>query len=108
MAKKQSNYLQRLALAQQNRDMTVRNHQRTFTLDIVTIALGRCGMNPDDLAHFRDVYMETERDYIDEINQDYYANGDKMLCYAKDRIDRALKEYVSEEMFVEYEKRYGA
>ncbi len=104
---KQSGYLKRLEMATQQHDMKVRNHQRTFVLDIVTITLGKIGMNPDDLERFRDEYMRTEQEYCDEINEDFYGNGDKKLSYAKDRIDRAIQQYVTADMFVPYEKRYG-
>lgn len=104
---KQSGYVKRQTIALQAHDMAIRDHMRTLTLDIVTIALGQCGMNPEDLAHFRDVYMKTEQDYLDEIIADYNGNHDKSITYAKERIDRVLKEYVPEDMFVPYDKRYG-
>lgn len=107
MAKKTSGLIKRFNQAQFHRDMVVRDHYRVFVLDIVTITLGKLGMNPDDLEHFRDTYLETEADYCSEILQDFYDNHDKDLSYAKDRIDRAIKQYVSEDMFVPYDKRYG-
>ena len=103
---KQSDYLKRLAQAQALRDTQVRDHQRTFVLDIVTIALGRFGMSPDDLRRFRDIYIEAEKDYREEILEDFYNNGDKKISYAKDRIDRAIKEYVPEDMFLPFDQRY--
>jgi len=103
---KQSGYLQRLAKQQKERDDIVRDHMRTMILDIVTIALGRVGMNGDDIIHFRDIYMETEEEYMKELKEDFYDNCDKDFVYAKDKIDRALREVVPADMFVPYEERY--
>ena len=103
---KRSGYLQRLAAGQKQHDELVRDHMRTFVLDVVTITLGKLGMNHDDMRNFRDIYMETEMEYITEIRDDMYGNNDPHIYYARERIDRALKEVVPEDMFVPYDKRY--
>ena len=103
---KQSGYIQRLAVQQELRDTLVRDHMRTLVLDIVTITLGKLGMNHDDIIQFRQTYMETEGEYIEEVRDDFYGNKDKRITYAKERIDRAIKEVVPEEMFVPFDQRY--
>ena len=48
--------------------------------------------------------MKTEKEYSEEINTDYQS--DKHLDYAADKIDRVLKQYVPEEMFVPFDERH--
>ena len=105
MARK-SGFAVAMQAAWQVREMTVREHMRTFILDIVTIALGEMGLTKEQIGKFRDTYMEVEEQYCDEIRSDYYGNGDKMMVYAKDRIDRMIKQYVPEDMFLTWEQRY--
>ena len=103
---KQSGFIQRLSSAQYARDMMVRDHMRTLVLDVVTITLGKLGLPKEDVARFRDLYMETEAEFFDEIKDDFYGNHDKRIEYAKDRIDRAIKECVPDDMFMPFDKRY--
>ena len=79
---------------------------RTLVLDIVTITLGKCGVTKEDIRAFRDLYMETEGEYIDEVRADFYGNKDEHIAYAKERIDRAVKEVVPEDLFEPFDKRY--
>lgn len=103
---KNSGYLARVAAQQKARDEFMRDRMRTFVLDAVTIALGKFGLTQEQILQFRDIYMETESEFIDEIRDDCYGNNDEHITYAKDRIDRALREVVPEEMFRPYEQRY--
>ena len=104
---KQSGYLQRLAISQNLRDERTRDFMRTFILDVVTITLGEIGFSPADLEYFRDEYMKMEDDFMDEVLDDFYGNKDKNIWVAKDHIDSALRQYVSEDMFVPYDERYA-
>lgn len=81
---------------------------RMQTLDKVTIALGRMGFTPEQLKEFNDEYLKTEHDYCMEIINDASPDGnnDKDIWYAKQKIDDALREYVSPDMFVPYDERY--
>ena len=103
---KQSNYVKRNQIALKLHDAETRAIQRLMTLDVVTITLGKLGMNPDDLEQFRNAFMETEEEYITEIQSDYTDNHDRSITYAKDRIDRAMREYLPDEMFVPWDQRY--
>ena len=107
---KQSAYLKKLqqdyALAKTAWEHDVRMHNRIMTLDVVTITLGELGYSKDQIRDFRDKYMEIEEEYCQEILDDFHGNHDPKIVYAKDRIDRLLKEYVPEDMFVPFDKRY--
>lgn len=106
MAKK-SALLNRVQQTVRNAQYEARVHTRVWVLDIVTITLGQMGFTPEDLEHFRDEYMKTELDYAEEINLDYNENHDKRLDYAADKIDRVLKQYVSDDMFVPFDERHA-
>lgn len=107
---KPSNYLKRLQTEFSNAkfiwEHEVRMHNRIMTLDIVTITLGELGYSKEDIGRFRDKYMEVEEEYCSEIIDDFDGNHDPKIVYAKDRIDRVLKEYVPEDMFVPFDERY--
>lgn len=107
MSKKPSDYLKRIQLNIAQAQYEARVHTRVWVLDIVTITLGQMGFTPEDLEHFRDEYMKTELDYAEEINLDYRENHDKNLEYAADKIDRVLKQYVSDDMFVPFNERHA-
>lgn len=77
---------------------------RQQNMDIVTIALGRMGFTEDQFRKFREVFLETEKDFCTEAITD--GNADKSMEYAKDLIDRCIKQYVPKEMFVPYNQRY--
>ena len=96
---KSSGFIQRLSAAQYARDTLVRDHMRTLVLDIVTIALGKLGLSKEQVGRFRNLYIETEEEFIDEIRQDFYGNKDE-------HIDRAIREYVPEDMFLPFDQRY--
>lgn len=93
-------------------EFKARKFSRTFTMDIVTIALGRYGFTPEDLEKFRDIYIETEQDFCDEVLTDYYNTEAKYeerkkIDVAKHHIDETIKQYVPEEMFVPFDERYN-
>ena len=85
-------------------NLVARVHTRAWILDVVTITLGQMGFTPEDLKLFSEEYEKTEKEYSDEINTDY--KSDKHLDYAADKIDRVLKQYVPEEMFVPFDERH--
>ena len=96
-----------IAREQQRRaldNLITRVHTRAWILDVVTITLGQMGFTPEDLKLFCEEYMKTEQEYSEEINTDY--KSDKHLDYAADKIDRVLKQYVPEEMFVPFDERH--
>lgn len=104
MSKRNSAFLNAVNIAQKEKIQKCVMITRMQTLDKVTITLGQMGMNPDDLAFFEDEFCKVEHDYCDEILED--AECDKSIVYAKDKIDRALKQYVREDRFEPYDVRY--
>lgn len=104
---KPSAYAAELQRRQKIRDQQMRAFSRTFTMDIVTIALGKMGFTPDDILKFRDYYCETENEFVEEVTEDFYNVSGKDIAVAKEHIDRAIKEYVPDEMFLPYDVRYG-
>ncbi len=110
MGRKKSAYLQKLqtdyTLARTAWEHDVRMHNRIMTLDVVTITLGELGYTKEQIGDFQRKYMEIEEEYCQEILEDFHGNHDPKIVYAKDRIDRLLKEYVPDWMFVPFDKRY--
>ena len=64
---KQSGYIKRLAAQQKVHNDFVRDHMRTMVCDIFTIALNKYGIPKEDMPMIRDLYLETEHEYFDEI-----------------------------------------
>lgn len=77
---------------------------RQQTLDKVTITLGRMGFTAEEFEEFNHRFCETEMDFCDEVITD--GNSDKSMEYAKEKIDRCIRQYVPENLFVPYEERY--
>ena len=100
---KQSGWIQRQQAQQKAREAEVRHHTRVYTLDMVTLALGRLGWGEKRLREFDQKLTEVSCDYADLIIDD--ARADKDIVYAKATIDRELAQYVGS-MFVPYEERY--
>ena len=92
-----------LQLQQKKRDAEVRHHARVFTLDMVTIALGRMGFREKKFEEFRSVLDEVSEEYAVDILKD--AKEDEDLWYSKDTMDRELAQYVGK-FFVPYDERY--
>ncbi len=100
---KNSAYLARIQMAQKRRDDEVMHHTRVFTLDMVTLALGRMGQRESFFRKFDAVLLEVEKEYATEILAD--AEDDPEVWYTKDRMDRELKQYVGS-LFCPHDERY--
>ena len=100
---KQSGFMKALQLQQDCREAEVRHHARVFTLDMVTIALGRMGWRESKLNEFDKTLADVSKEYAQDILDD--AKGDKEIWYSKDQIDKELKQYVGKR-FVPYDDRY--
>lgn len=96
-------WLARQQAAIDARLMESRRHTRTYTLDLVTIALGRMGFRESRLRKFDEELTKAARDYADLITTD--VKDDKEMVYAKSTLDRELAQYTGS-MFVPYERRY--
>lgn len=94
----------RLQAAQALREQQVRHHTRVFMLDMVTAALGRMGFGEKRLDEFDRVLAEVSEEYGTLILED--AETDKDLWYAKECLDRELKQYTGKR-FVPYDRRYA-
>lgn len=81
----------------------VRWFTRVYTLDDVTIALGRMGFRETKFREFDKVLSEVMHEYATETVEDY--KGDKEMWYSKAAKDREIKQYVGS-LFVPWEERY--
>lgn len=81
----------------------VRYFTRVFTLDDVTIALGRMGFRETKFREFDKVLAEVMHEYASETLEDY--KDDKQMWYSKAAKDRELKQYTGA-LFVPWEERY--
>lgn len=98
-----SGYLARQEAIMRQREAEARHHARVYTLDMVTIALGRLGWGEKRLRRFDDMLTQASKDYAEVILDDVQA--DKRIEYAKATLDRELQQYVGS-MFVPWEERY--
>lgn len=87
----------------QRHDEEIRHFTRVFTLDHVTIALGRMGFRESKFREFDRVLTEV----FDEYMKDYAADlkDDESMEYSRACLDRELKQYTGE-LFVPEEIRY--
>ena len=100
---KQSGFMKALEIERERRDAEVRYHARVFTLDMVTIALGRLGWREGRFEKFNDMLAKVSQEYAEDILSD--AKDDKEMWHSKDSLDRELKQYVGKN-FVPYDERY--
>lgn len=111
-------YLARKAAAEEEREHDHWWSCRQFCLDAMVISLGQMleeTMSQEEIWDFMDkisdIYLETERDIAtvvageaDEENRQRDKIG--MTWVSKDRIDKALKEYVRPDEFKTFDERY--
>ena len=76
---------------------------RVYTLDDVTIALGRMGFTHEQFEQFRDTYAAVADEGAGELLED--AKTDKELWYSTECKDRELREYLGD-LYAEREVRY--
>lgn len=65
---------------------------RFYTLDDVSIALGRMGFNEEQFETFNKMYSDVANENAVELLDD--AKTDKDMWYSKDKKERELKEYL--------------
>ena len=80
----------------------VREFSRLYTLDDVTIALGRMGFREAKFREFKAVLAQVQNENADEVIADY--KDDKDIWHHKARKDREIKSYVGS-LFVPWEER---
>ena len=100
---KKSGFLAKQQAYMEIRDREVRHHARVFQMDIVTIALGRMGFREKKFDELDRVLTQVAEEYSREILED--AKNDKDIWYAKESLDREIKQYVGKR-FVPYDERY--
>ena len=87
----------------QAHDEELRHSTRAFTLDHVTVALGRMGFRESQFKEFdrvlTEVFQEDMTDYADDLKDD------KSMEYSRACLDRELKQYTGK-FFVPEEERY--
>ena len=77
---------------------------RVYTLDDVSIALGRMGFTEEQFAQFRDIYSAVADENAHELLND--AEQDKDMWYSKECKERELQEHLKS-LYVPREVRYG-
>ena len=81
----------------------IRRLTRIFTLDHVTIALGRMGFRESKFREFDRVLAEVFQEYMAEYHAD--LKDDRYMEYSRACLDRELKQYTGK-LFVPEEVRY--
>lgn len=81
----------------------IRHFTRVFTLDHVTIALGRMGFRESKFAEFDKVLAEVCAEYMKDYAEDF--KDDKEMVYSRSLLDRELKQYTGK-LFAPAEERY--
>lgn len=84
-------------------DEDIRRFQQTFTLDHVTIALGRMGWRESKFREFDRVLSQVYAEYMKEYKDDLAADDE--MVYSRYVLDRELKQYTGL-LFVPMEERY--
>ena len=87
----------------QAHDEEIRHFTRIFTLDHVTVALGRMGFRESKFREFDRVLMEVVSEYMSDYSA--YLKDDKSMEYSRACLDRELKQYTGE-FFAPEEERY--
>ena len=87
----------------QAHDEEIRHFTRVFTLDHVTVALGRMGFGESKFKEFDRVLTEVFNEYMADYSKD--LKDDKSMEYSRACLDRELKQYTGK-LFVPEEVRY--
>ena len=87
----------------QHHDEEIRHFTRVFTLDHVTVALGRMGFRESKFREFDRVLTEVVKEYMADYSTD--LKDDKSMEYSRACLDRELKQYTGK-LFVPEEERY--
>ena len=87
----------------QRYDEEIRHFTRIFTLDHVTVALGRMGFRESKFREFDRVLTDVVKEYMADYSTD--LKDDKSMEYSRACLDRELKQYTGK-FFVPEEERY--
>lgn len=85
-------------------DDAIRDFERAFTLDLVTLALGRMGFRESRLKTFEETLNEVYADYMRAFRDD--LKDDREMVYSRAVLDRELRQYTGS-LFTEFELRYA-
>ena len=88
----------------QYHDEEIRHFTRVFTLDHVTVALGRMGFRESKFREFGRVLAEVFNEYMADYADD--LKDDKSMEYSRACLDRELAMYTGA-MFVPEKERYA-
>lgn len=88
----------------QRHDEEIRHFTRVFTLDHVTVALGRMGFRESKFKEFDRVLTEVFQEYMADYSAD--LRDDKEMEYSRACLDRELAMYTGQ-MFVPEKERYA-
>lgn len=84
-------------------DKEIRHFTRVFTLDHVTVALGRMGFRESKFREFDKVLTQVFEEYMEDYREDLKV--DKEMAYSISLLDRELAQYTGK-LFVSREERY--
>ena len=87
----------------QRHDEEIRHFTRVFTLDHVTVALGRMGFRESKFREFDRVLTDVVKEYMTDYADD--LRYDKSMEYSRACLDRELKQYTGK-FFAPEEERY--
>ena len=86
------------------RDNEIRHFTRVFTLDFVTMALGRMGFREKKYREFDESLKQVNNEYGEEFLEDLKC--DKSMVYSRDLFERELKQYTGN-LYVPDKERYA-
>lgn len=75
-------------------EANIRDHTRQWTIDLVTIALGRMGFRETRMLKFAETLTGVLNEFAEATLNDF--KDDKSMWYSQDLIERELKEYCGE------------
>lgn len=84
-------------------ETAIRDHTRMWTIDLVTIALGRMGFRETRMAKFRETLTEVLNEFALATLNDY--KDDKEMWYSQELVERELREYCGK-LYATKEERY--
>lgn len=84
-------------------DQEIRHFTRIFTLDHVTVALGRMGFREAKFKEFDRVLTQVYEEYMEDYREDLKV--DREMAYSTSLLDRELAQYTGK-LFVPREERY--
>ena len=100
MSRKQSAYLQRVAVMRQAEHEAIKRTYEQYLADTAVIALNNLGWGETKIRRFVDEWAKTFNEYLDAIADEPETD------YCRAKIDERLRPILKQEEFVPFEDRY--